>query len=196
MITPNIRKMKSTKQNLPDESILEKLRKIARLAEMGYKGEAANARRVLEARLKEYGLTIEDVLTDRKTPREFKYSNKREFRLFLNVIASHFGSKSEEFKTAYFCKSTKKIVVELTDIDFADFAPEWEYYRANFARELRKTEEAFIVAFVNKFDLFDKTPKEGENGKELNKDDLERIRRSLGLMRSIEADPYRKLLEQ
>ena len=95
MITPNIRKMKSTKRNLPDESILEKLRKIARLAEMGYKGEAANARRVLEARLKEYGLTIEDVLTDRKTPREFKYSNTREFRLFLNVIASHFGSKSE-----------------------------------------------------------------------------------------------------
>ena len=84
----------------------------------------------------------------------------------------------------------------MTDIDFADFAPEWEYYRANFARELRKTEEAFIVAFVNKFDLFDKTPKEGENGKELNKDDLERLRRSLGLMRSIEANPYRKLLEQ
>lgn len=98
--------MKSTKRNLPDESILEKLRKIARLAEMGYKGEAANARRVLEARLKEYGLTIEDVLTDRKTP------------------------------------------------------------------------------------------KGGENGKELNKDDLERLRRALGLMRSIEANPYRKLLEQ
>lgn len=187
--------MKDIKHKLPDESVLEKLRKIARLAERGYKGEADNARRKLENQLAEYGLTMEDVLGNAKQTRTFRYSNKREFRLFLSVFVHRFGTESEEFKGATYNKASKKINVDLSDIDFADFAPEWEYYRANFARELRKTEEAFIVAFVNKFDLFDKTPKEGENGKELNKDDLERIRRALGLMRSIETSPFRKLLE-
>ena len=187
--------MNTSKRQLPDESVLEKLRKIARLAEQGYKGEADTARRLLESRLKEYGLTIDDLLEDRKQDREFKYSNKQGFRLFMAVLVHHFGSKSEEFQTARVNKRAKLFFVELTDIDFADFAPEWDYYRANLARELRKTEEAFLVAYVNKFDLFDITPKESDEPQVRTEKDLERIRRALGLMSTIEANPYRKLLE-
>lgn len=187
--------MNTSKRQLPDESVLEKLRKIARLAEQGYKGEADTARRLLESRLKEYGLTIDDLLEEGKQTREFKYSNKQEFRLFMAVIVHHFGSKSEEFQTARVNKRAKLFFVDLTDIDFADFAPEWDYYRANLARELRKTEEAFLVAYVNKFDLFDITPKENDTPDDgPTEKDLERIRRALGLMSSIEANPYRKLL--
>lgn len=188
------------KQNkLPDESVLEQLRKIARLAEQGYKGEADTARRLLEKRLAEYGLTMEDILDDAKQTRTFRYSNKQEFRLFMAVIVHHFGSKSEEFETARVNKRGKELYVELTDLDFADFAPEWDYYRQSLARELRKTEEAFLVAFVNKFDLFDITPKDSADNKDddkMSEKDLERIRRALGLISSIEANPYRKLLEQ
>ena len=78
-------------RKLPDESVLEKLKKIARLAEQGYKGEAETARRLLEKQLAEYGLTIEDILDDAKQTREFRYSNKQEFRLFMAVIVHHFG---------------------------------------------------------------------------------------------------------
>ena len=116
----------------------------------------------------------------------------------MAVIVHHFGSKSEEFTTARVNKRGKELYVELTDLDFADFAPEWDYYRQSLARELRKTEEAFLVAFVNKFDLFDITPKEstGSDGDKMSEKDLERIRRALGLISSIEANPYRKLLGQ
>lgn len=187
--------MKDVKHKLPDESVLEKLRKIARLAERGYKGEANNARRKLENQLAEYGLTMEDVLGNAKQTRTFRYSNKREFRLFLSVFVHRFGTESEEFKGATYNKASKKINVDLSDIDFADFAPEWDYYRTEFARELRKTEEAMLVAFVNKFDLFNKTPKDDASDKKISKADLERLRRALGLMRNIETSPYRKLLE-
>ena len=187
--------MKTGKHKLPDESVIEKLRKIALLAEQGYKGEAENARRKLEKQLAEYGLTMEDVLRERKSCREFRYSNKQEFRLFLSVFTNRFGTESEEFKGATYNKSSKKIYVELSDIDYADFAPEWDYYRAEFARELRKTEEALLVAFIHKFDLFDKTPENNEGDKKRSKPDLERLRRALGLISSIEANPYRKLIE-
>ena len=188
--------MKTGKYKLPDESVLEKLRKIAHLAERGYKGEADNARRKLEKQLADYGLTMEDILRERKSCREFRYYNKQEFRLFLSIFIHRFGSESEEFKGATFNRSSKKIYVELSDIDYADFAPEWDYYRTEFARELRKTEEALLIAFVNKFDLFDKTPKDDEGDKKRSKPDLERLRRVLELISSIESNPYRKLLEQ
>lgn len=53
-----------------------------------------------------------------------------------------------------------------------------------------------LVAFVNKFDLFNKTPKDDASDKKISKADLERLRRALGLISSIEANPYHKLLEQ
>ena len=187
--------MKNGKHKLLDESVIEKLRKIAHLAEQGYKGEAENARRKLEKQLTEYGLTMEDILRERKSCREFRCSNKQEFKLFVNIFLHRFGRESEEFKGATYNKSAKKINVDLSDIDFADFAPEWDYYRTEFARELRKTEEAMLVAFVNKFDLFNKTPKDDASDKKISKTDLERLRRALGLMRNIETSPYRKLLE-
>ena len=187
--------MKTGKHKLPDESVIEKLKKIALLAEQGYEGEADNARRKLEKQLAEYGLTMEDILQERKSCQEFRYSNKQEFKLFVNVFLHRFGRESEEFKGATYNKSSKKIYVKLSDIDYADFAPEWDYYRAEFARELRKTEEALLVAFVNKFDLFDKTSEDDEGDKKRSKPDLERLRRALELISSIESNPYRKLLE-
>ena len=105
--------MKTGKHKLPNESVIEKLRKIALLAEQGYEGEADNARRKLEKQLAEYGLTMEDVLRERKSCREFRYSNKQEFKLFVNVFLHRFGRESEEFKGATYNKSSKKIYIEL-----------------------------------------------------------------------------------
>lgn len=187
--------MEPVKRKLPGESTLEQLRKIARLAEQGYRGEADTARRLLEKRLAEYGLTMEDILDNAKQTRTFRYSNKREFRLFLSVFVYRFGTESEEFKGATFNKASKEIYVDLSDIDYADFAPEWDYYRTEFAQELRKTEDALLIAFVHKFDLFDKTAKDDAGDNKMSTADLE-LRRTLGLMRNIETSPYRKMLEK
>lgn len=48
------------------ERITDKLRKLLALAERGCGGEAENAKRLLEAQLRRYGMTLEDLLNEGK----------------------------------------------------------------------------------------------------------------------------------
>lgn len=48
------------------ERITDKLRKLLALAERGCGGEAENAKRLLEAQLRHYGMTLEDLLNEGK----------------------------------------------------------------------------------------------------------------------------------
>lgn len=178
-----------------DESVLSKLQKIARLAEQGYKGEAENARRQLEAMLTKYGLTIEDLCENATRERTFKYHNKYELQLFISTLKHRFGSGSEEFKTALFNRSSKTIFVNVSDIDYADLAAEWEYYRKSFERELKETETALLVAFIRKLKLFDITAEESDSKLEkLSLEEIKMLLKAIGLEKSIGTNPYVKQL--
>ena len=48
------------------ESIKDKLRKLAALAERGMEGEAANAKRAIERICQQYGIRLEDMLEEDK----------------------------------------------------------------------------------------------------------------------------------
>lgn len=177
----------------PDERVMDQLRKIASLAERGYMGELAMARSMLERKLKEYGLTVEDLYEGKKRACTFRFSNKLERRLLVNMLLHRFGSKSDEFQGARISRVRRAVYVDLTELDYIEFGNEYGYYRKAFARELEKTNKAFLVAFVNRFDLFDITPSETDTPpKEMSPDELRRALEMLGITKNIEAYPYRK----
>lgn len=80
------------------ERITDKLKKLLALAERGCGGEAENARRLLEEHLRKYGMTLEDICENKTSRRTFKYRNKEERTIIIQVFLSVLGSKSEAFK--------------------------------------------------------------------------------------------------
>jgi len=178
--------------NRPEEKVMDQLRKIAALADRGFMGEAAMARQILEKKLREYGLTVDDLYKDAKKVRTFRYQNELERRLLVQILVHYFGSSSDEFKGGSIIRKKKVIKIELTDLDYAELSSEYGYYRGAFAREVKKSNEAFLVAFVNRFELFDVTPTSGQPTKELSPEELKRTLDALRIARTIEAYPYRK----
>lgn len=178
--------------NRPEEKVMDQLRKIAALADRGFMGEAAMARQILEKKLREYGLTVDDLYKDAKKVRMFRYQNELERRLLVQILVHYFGSSSDEFKGGLIIRKKKVIEIELTDLDYAELSSEYGYYRDAFAREIKKSNEAFLVAFVNRFDLFDVTPTSDRPTKELSPEELKRTLDALRIARTIEAYPYRK----
>ena len=67
------------------ERITDKLKKLLALAERGCGGEAENARRLLEEHLRKYGLTLEDLYENKTSRRIFKYRNKEERQIIVQV---------------------------------------------------------------------------------------------------------------
>lgn len=67
------------------ERITDKLKKLLALAERGCGGEAENARRPLEEHLRKYGMTLEDICENNISRRTFKYRNKEERTIIIQV---------------------------------------------------------------------------------------------------------------
>lgn len=80
------------------ERITDKLRKLLALAERGCGGEAENARRLLEAQLSKYGLTLEDLYENKTSRRIFKYRNKEERQIIVQVFYRFSAARVKHLK--------------------------------------------------------------------------------------------------
>ena len=104
------------------ERITDKLKKLLALAERGCGGEAENARRLLEEHLRKYGMTLEDICENNISRRTFKYRNKEERTIIIQVFLSVLGSKSEAFNGSTYSASKKTIYIDLTDLEYAEIS--------------------------------------------------------------------------
>lgn len=177
------------------ERITDKLRKLLALAERGCGGEAVNARRLLEAQLKRYGLTLEDLLTEEKRTRAFKYRSTEELRLIVQVLISVLGSRHEAVNTSTYNSSKRQIYIELTDLQFAEISDMLNFYKRQLSKEKKRLLKDLFSAFVQKHNLYDCDPSEEQKKraeeKEIDRDALWRI---LTLSAGMEDVTYRKAI--
>lgn len=113
------------------ETIIDKLKKLAALAQRGEYGEADNARRLLEKQLQKYGLTMDDLENADRKERVFDYKTKYEFNLYLAVFVHALGSKSYALKNGKYNDNTKHFWLQLTDLEFADVCDQLDFTANN-----------------------------------------------------------------
>ena len=175
------------------ESIIEKLRKIKALTENGVGGEVIAAQEALDRLLKEHGLTLEDISDEQRKDYDFKYSNKREMALMIQILVHLFGTKSHVFRTGRFVKKGKVVFLEMTKLEYIDFKNMWEYYRREWKKYLEKSLKEMLSAYILKFDLYDITPNPEDEPSE--RPDFSTIMRIRMMSEGIDADPYAKMIE-
>lgn len=175
------------------ERITDKLRKLLALAERGCGGEAENAKRLLEAQLRRYGMTLEDLLNEGKKKRAFKYRNNEEMKIIIHVLLAVLGSKAEAFCDATYCSSAKRVDIELTDLQYAEISDMVDFYKRQFNKEKKRLMSEMFSAFINKHNLYDCDPiDEMKQRAEEQKFDRERLWRILTLSAGMEDIHYRK----
>ena len=168
------------------------MKKLLALAERGEGGEADNARRILNRLLVAYGLTLEDLASDKRKRREFAYKTKDERTLFVMILTNLFGSKSEIFQEATYDTKHKLLYVDLTEIEYIDLSNMWTFFRPLFNRERDRLLSDATSAFIMKHSLYDSDHESTDSDEEI---DWARIERILELSRGMENVTYRKQLE-
>ena len=159
------------------ERITDKLKKLLALAERGCGGEAENARRLLEEHLRKYGMTLEDICENNISRRTFKYRNKEERTIIIQVFLSVLGSKSEAFNGSTYSASKKTIYIDLTDLEYAEISDMVAFFKSQF----------------NKHNIFDCTPNDDDKASD-KEIDLEELMRILSLSNGMEDVTYRKAI--
>lgn len=120
------------------DRIIDKLKKLLALAERGERGEADNARRLLEAELRRHGLTLEDICDDNKKKRIFKYNSNEERTLLIQVLVNYLGSKSDAFCDSTYNKYQKEVYIALSDIEYIDISNMYDFFKAQFRKERKR----------------------------------------------------------
>lgn len=131
-----------------------KLRKLLALAERGEGGEKVNAQRMLDKLLARHGLTIDDLVDDRREIRWFPAGNKFDRPLAAQILAKVCNTfKPSTFTSA---KRKKQVGVELTPAE----AIEFELYYSTLRKALAASFDDAYSAFVQANNLFPDSPSE------------------------------------
>ena len=120
------------------ESIKDKLRKLAALAERGMEGEAANAKRAIERICQQYGIRLEDMLEEDKKRYHIRVGRNPMQRQLFNQC---YGVVVGTGKITYWNISRDTIAVELTPLQYAELVSMWEWHQSNFTRDLEEMQK-------------------------------------------------------
>jgi hypothetical protein len=164
------------------ELIIERLHKIAALADRGVGGEKVNAKIQLEKLLEKHHVSLEDLNT--RKPRRtnaFKYFYKWQRELLLNCYHCLMGSSSFEY---YRAQKRKVLYFEMTALQEIELRDMFCYYKKLYAKELNR----LALAFTHKHYLFNYNQNDsGDSSKELSKEEIAAIVR---MMQGIEPSSY------
>jgi hypothetical protein len=173
------------------DKVIDKLKKLLALAERGERGEAYNARKILERELSLHGLTIEDLRSENLKERVFAYKTKDEATLFYQILSAVCGEKSEAIKDARYNSRKKRLYVCLTDMQYIDVVNMWIFHRRQFNKERNRILKDILSAYVNKHDIFDPEASPSDP-KSVDWDEIARILKLSGAMEDV---TYHKLLK-
>lgn len=187
--------MSNDKQSF--ESIKSKLRKLQALAEKGYKGEAAAAKRLLDKLCEQYGVSLEDVLDqEKKTRYRFEIGKgKIWLDLFMQCYANITGNRELRY-----IRETNSIIrgVELTAYQFAEISNLFFWHKSNLKKDFEQTQRLVFEAYIQKHRIFrdrSNDPEDAEEEQSNQPIDLARLRAMVAMMETLNDNYYHKMIE-
>jgi hypothetical protein len=153
-----------------------RLMKLLAVARQGIGGEAINAQNALDAALRKHGLKIDDLTGDKRAMQGFRWGDKLEKRLLMQVIATVCGSSAKVY-TSRAMRQT--LLANVTAHEKVEIELLWTAHR----RQLKAEVEILYGAYLHRHSLF---PQDAEDSSaELTPDDEERIRRMAVMMMGL-----------
>lgn len=168
---------------------LELLQKIKKLAENGRAGEKENAQSILNNLMKKYNITDEDLNEDIIKDFEFKIHGKIERRLLGQIAFSVYGNVNDKKGSYCYTYIKNKMLIKCTDAEFIEIKAKFEFYKAEYKKQLSIFYDAFIQA--NSIFPNEKLCKPKDEKYFLSEED----KKILKMANGIEKSNFRKCLE-
>lgn len=141
-----------TTQQIP-ESILSKIHKLYNLYQRGEINEAANAKRILDALLAKYDVTIDQIIepSEKEYKFHFKHS-KYALKIFVQCYCYIKNVSEVSYKQRY-----NDIWVSLTEAEYIDLNELYTWHYNNFINEIEEQKKLVFKAYCRKHELWNKT---------------------------------------
>ena len=137
--------------------------------------------------MREHGISFEDIESEVKKSRSFRYYSNDERKFLIQVISSVIGKKFGANHGDMFRDNKKlyKYAVELTDAQFIEVLEKHRF----FWKEYQEAQELFYSAFIQKQKLYSKPEEkhgDDEEEKEMTPEEKARMCKMVQMMGGIE----------
>lgn len=163
---------------------IDKATKLKSLADKGYKGEKGAAQKILERYLEKHGIRMEDLESDHRSDKVFKYKNG-ERQLLVQIIGMVPGNP-RVFGTH---GRANRLVAKVTEQEAVEIRAMYDHYSRVYAEEL----DVFMIAFISKNELWRDRPL-NEKGRKPSQEERERRARALKMANGVRREGFRKQL--
>lgn len=184
------------------DKIIDRITKVKALADRGTDGERAAAERLLKELMDKYGITDEDIASEKVDFYVIHTGKEDMYRcLFSQIFHQRFGAKKKLYNLMKVTKKDKKILsdagfgdkdadlgFDCTKSEFVELKALFEIYKADFDKNL----EIFQYAYFRKNDLL--CPRE-EDSPEATDEELEIARQAEKMSYGIRKKEVHKMIE-
>lgn len=183
------------------QDIIDRIRKVKRLAENGVEGEKDSAKLRVEELMKRYGITEEDLEEEKEEVRLYYIEGIFCWELFKQVAAVKHGIKKLRYTQGAKMKAEVReafkaiangrkynVAILSTAAKFVEATAEYEIYH----RGLTEQSESFLYAFLDRNHLLAEA---GENDGEPDEKQLRMVRNAILMSQGIEKVETHKLIE-
>lgn len=175
------------------ETIKSKILKLQALVERGERGEAANAKRLLDKLLSKYDLTIEYVLAEKEDKKWYKFNARRKWEESL-LFQCYYKTMNED--EVSFKRYRGTISIELTAYQYAELSNYYDWNKKQLAKELKQVVEDYTDAYILRHNITsDHYDENGEEEKPLTAEEKYRLYRIYKLVETVEDTSYTKMIE-
>lgn len=173
------------------ESIRSKVQKLQALAERGEKGEALNAKRLLDQLLAKYGVSLEEIVEAQEEKQQYTFNVKENGYGFTLSTQCYFNV-TNEIRMSY-RQRRRYVTVELTKMQYVELQALYDWHYKQLTKDMKRMQKEFTEAYIQKHRLFGKhSDDNNEEERELSPEDLQRLLRMLNYMDSMEDTSYYK----
>ncbi len=172
------------------ETIRQRMAKVAEMLKRGTPGEKKAAQARLQEMLRHYGLTIEEVTTEKKDLCHFRYyrRNMRDLLVHLTWVVT--GS----YETFIMKCARCALDIELTKAQEQELRAFWKTFAPLYKKERKRLEWQIFIAFLAQHGLEPPPPRERKTGStRLTDEEIAQIRGIMCGMTGPVAHPRRQL---
>jgi len=181
---------------MENTKVLILAKKLYELSKRGIGGEKENAIRMLDKVMKEHGISFEDIESEIKKQRDFRYYSNKEKKFLVQVISSVIGKRFGANHGDLFRGGKKlyKYTVELTDAQFIEVLEKHRF----FWKEFQEAQDLFYSAFIQKQKLYSKPEEkvdDEEDEKEMTPEEKAKMWKMIQMMGGIKKKSITKQIE-
>lgn len=166
------------------DKYIDLAKKLNLLAEKGFGGEKINAEKALDALMKKYNITRDQLDETVRTLELFRVP-KDQRRLFMQVVYSIMG-KNNDVRQHRVKKSV--IFVNCNKLEYLEIASKFAFYWRAYKKQL----DTFYFAFLQTNDIFPNDPDLRVQHEDLSEEEKEKRRRAALMSMAMPAEEYRK----